>query len=260
MSKQFCPSCGAEITGGGSFCPACGKPVEPAAQEQSPTQEQPPAPEPSYEQQPYAPYPTGGGAPQYPVPAPKKPLNKNLLIGICAGAAAVILAVVLIVVFAGGSPAGDILKNYRYKDIVGDYEGVLTVDNIKISGDYDELAKYAGFYDKKTVEAFKGEEMECQISLEEDELAVWAEEGIFFSSNYGYIEELEFVKGRAKGKMVDEEEDAGTMTVIYDLTLHEGTSKDTDYRIYGTIEVEYTIQLLKAKCTYVCEITVDCEY
>ena len=60
--------------------------------------------------------------------------------------------------------------------------------------------------------------------------------------------------------MVDEEEDAGTMTVTYDLTLHEGSLKDSDYRIYGTIEVKYEVQVLKAKCSYMCEITVDCEY
>ncbi len=264
MSKQFCPSCGAEITGGGSFCPACGKAIaqeQPPIQEPAAAQEQNPAQEQPRPQQPYAaPYPAGG-APQYSaVPVQKKPLNKNLIIGICAGAAAVILAVVLIIVFAGGSPAGDILKNYRYKDIVGDYEGVLTVENIKVGGDYDELAQYAGFHDKETIEKFEGEEMDCEISLDDDELSIWAEEGIFFSSGYSYIEDIEFVKGRAKGKMVDEEEDAGTMTVTYDLTLHEGTSKNTDYRIYGTIKMEYKLQVLKAKCSYMCEITVDCEY
>lgn len=249
MSKQFCPNCGTEITNGGSFCPACGKALAQAPQDPAAVQANGAGSSGVY-----------GGAPQYAVPVQKKPLNKNLIIGICAGAAVVILAVVLIVVFAGGSPAGDILKDYRYRDIVGNYEGVLTVEKIKVGGDYDELAQYAGFYDQNTVEAFQDQEMACEISLEDDELTIWAEEGIFFASNYGYIEDIEFVKGRAKGRMVDEEEDAGTMTVTYDLTLHEGSLKDSDYRIYGTIEVKYEVQVLKAKCSYMCEITVDCEY
>ena len=68
MSKQFCPSCGAEITGGGSFCPACGKAIaqeQPPIQEPAAAQEQNPAQEQPRPQQPYAaPYPAGG-APQY---------------------------------------------------------------------------------------------------------------------------------------------------------------------------------------------------
>lgn len=91
MNKQFCGNCGSEIEPGTSFCPSCGTRVQ---QEAQPVQQ------------------------AYPQPVPaKKPIDKKAVLGIAGGVAVLALIIVLICVFSGSGPAGDVLKNYRYRDI-----------------------------------------------------------------------------------------------------------------------------------------------
>lgn len=232
MNKQFCGNCGSEIEPGTSFCPSCGTRVQ---QEAQPVQQ------------------------AYPQPVPaKKPIDKKAVLGIAGGVAVLALIIVLICVFSGSGPAGDVLKNYRYRDIVGNYDGEVTVQQVKVGGDYAEIAEFVGLYDKAELKELEDTQLDARITLDDDSLSIRTG-ALFLSSSSLTINDLEFVKGRAEGKLVDEDDDGNKMTITYDLTLHEGSRKDTDYRIYGAIQVSYTVKMLKAKCTYSCKILVDCE-
>lgn len=235
MNKQFCGNCGSEIEPGTSFCPSCGTRVQQEVQPVQPVQQ-------VYQQ---------------PLPA-KKPIDKKAVFGIAGGVAVLALIIVLICVFSGSGSAGDVLKNYRYRDITGRYEGEVTVKQIKAGGDYAEIAEFVGLYDKAELKAMENTKLDASITLDDDSLSIRTG-ALFLSTSSLTINDLEFVKGHAEGKLVDEDDDGNKMTITYDLTLHEGSQKDTDYRIYGTIQVSYTVKMLKAKCTYSCKILVDCE-
>lgn len=231
MNQQFCGNCGSEIEPGTSFCASCGARVQ---QPEQPMQQ------------------------AYPQPAAKKPIDKKTVFGIAGGVAVLALIIVLICVFSGSGPAGDVLKNYRYRDITGNYDGEVTVKQVKTGGDYAEIAEFVGLYDKAELKALENTQLDARIILDEDALSIRTG-ALFLSSSSLTINDLEFIKGRAEGKLVDEDDDGNKMTITYDLTLHEGSRKDTDYRIYGTVQVSYTVKMLKAKCTYSCKILVDCE-
>ena len=95
MSK-FCTYCGKPLTPAERFCSNCGKQLAPA-----------PAPAPVYNTAP---------APEY-TPSPKS--KKPLIISLCAGGAALLIALVLIFVFAFGEP---------YEKAVNDFVDVLNGD------------------------------------------------------------------------------------------------------------------------------------
>lgn len=88
---MFCKKCGAPIADGDRFCLRCGTPVSEAPEACEKATEAASEPVPAAE------------APSASPAAPKKPLNKRLLIGIISAVAAVILTVVIVLIATGGT-------------------------------------------------------------------------------------------------------------------------------------------------------------
>lgn len=238
MNQQFCGNCGAKVESGTAFCPSCGSRI--AALESQPAAQ-----------------PIAQPAAQH--SAPWKKLNMKAVLTMTGGVVVVALVIVLIVLLSGDGPAGEVLKNYRYKEIVGTYSGELTMQKVKVSGDYDEIAEFTGMMSESDMKDLKDEILDCTLYLTDDAMTIGTDEIAFFQSANLTIGELEFVKGHAEGKLTAEDDSGSKATITYDLTLHEGTKRDTKYRIYGEVQVSYTLKLLKAKCTCSCTILVDCE-
>ena len=263
--SQFCPNCGTQVSDDGGFCPNCGTKVVPIA----PAAQQP-------NQQPAYPYP------QQPVQpaagsfldnmAQKFNLSKNALLGIAGGAVAVIIALILIICLSGGP---SVIKDYKYKDIVGTYEGEAEINNVKFNYDIDsdmleELADELGI-DLSDIEdmmdeefealedmtsEMEGETMECSIEVDKEYIKITMEEEVFMDSRRCTLEDVEFEKGVAKGEV---EVDDGYV-VEYKLYLQEPESKKADYRITGTVEVNVEMEEDGAMIEYSCSFDVDVEY
>lgn len=240
MNQQFCGNCGAKVEEGTAFCPSCGSRI--AALESQPTAQ--PAVQPAV--QPVA-------------NTPRKQLNMKAILTMAGGVVVVALVIVLIVLLSGDGPAGEVLKNYRYKEIVGEYLGELTMQKVKVGGDYDEIAEFTGMMSESDMKDLKDEILDCALYLTDDTLTIETDEAAFFQSSRITISELEFVKGHAEGKLTEEDDNGSKVSITYDLTLHEGTKRDTKYRIYGEVQVSFTLKILKAKCTCSCTVLVDCE-
>lgn len=231
MNQQFCGNCGAKVEAGTVFCASCGSRI--AASE-------------------------GQSAGQLAGSSRKKP-NMKAILTMAGGVVVVALVVVLIILLSGDGPAGEVLKNYRYKEIVGTYTGELTMQKVKVSGDYDEIAEFTGMASESDMKDLKDEILDCTLYLTDDTLYIGTDETAFFQSSQITISELEFVKGHAEGKQTEEDDNGSKASISYDLTLHEGTKRDTKYRIYGEVQISFTLKILKAKCTCSCTILVDCE-
>lgn len=230
MNQQFCGNCGAEVEAGAVFCASCGSRI--AA--------------------------SGGQSAGLTTGSSRKKPNMKAILTMAGGVVVVALVVVLIILLSGDGPAGEVLKNYRYKEIVGTYDGEMTIQKLKVSGDYDEIAEFTGMMSKDELSDYKNETMDCTLTLSDNALILSTTDAIFLASARINIDDLEFVKGHAEGKITDKD-DSSDGTLTYDLTLHEGTKRDTKYRIYGEIQVSVTIKILKAKATFSCTLLVDCE-
>ncbi|MBR5520255.1 MAG: hypothetical protein IKU55_06010 [Clostridia bacterium] len=256
MEKRFCPDCGVEIIGTGEFCPRCGRalaaPSQPVAQmpmQQMPVQPMQPAPQ----------MPMG-----MPIVymRPKKTGKIWGIVGGCFAFAALITGVILLIVF-GGNPAGDVIKEYRYKDIVGSYVGTATVDSIGVGGDYEEIAEHMNLDTEKKLKRSEDDELGCSLHLTDEDLTITLEDPLFMGSRTFTIDDVDFQNGRAKDSTDDEirsgQLEDSEISIDYSLTLHEGVSRDSEYRIYGTIEIQYDLVLFGIDGSYTLEITVDCD-
>lgn len=272
MEKRFCPDCGTEIVGEGGFCPKCGRPIGVSAPQQPMQQmnavplQQMPMQQVPMQQMPVQGQPAAQmqmGVPMMYVPYRN---TKKIwgIIGGCFAAAAVITGIILLIIFTG-NPAGEIIKDYRYKDIIGYYNGEVEIGSIDISGDYEEIAEHQNLDTEKKLNRSENKTFECSLSLTDETLTIIlpSEEPLFLGSREFTIDNVDFSNGRAKDS-TDDEIRSGNLedseiTVDYNLTLHEGVSRNTEYRIYGTIEIQYDLVLFGIEGTYEIELTVDCD-
>ncbi len=274
MEKRFCPDCGTEIIGEGEFCPKCGRAVSAPAQQPMPQMNAIPM-----QQMPMQPMPMQQmPAQQVPVqgqPAAQMPMGMPMMyvpyrntkkiwgiIGGCFAAVAVITGIILLIVFTG-NPAGEIIKDYRYNEITGNYNGVATVDSIGVGGDYEEIAEHQNLDSEKILMRSEDNELDCSLSLSKDSLTITLADPLFMGSREFTIDDVDFNNGRAKDSTDDEIKDGNLedseITIDYNLTLHEGVSRNSEYRIYGTIEIQYDLVMFGIEGTYEIEITVDCD-
>lgn len=130
MIMNFCTKCGAPVTPGTKFCTKCGAPVE--ADQQSRQQAVPP----QQSRQQAVP-------PQQP-PVQKKPVNKGLIIGIVAAAAATVVVIFAIIYLRNSYN----MKDYCKVDFTG-YENYGTAEaDIRSSKLEDRIGKKYGFSEK----------------------------------------------------------------------------------------------------------------
>ncbi|MBE6953494.1 MAG: zinc ribbon domain-containing protein [Ruminococcaceae bacterium] len=254
MEKRFCPDCGTEIIGEGAFCPKCGRTLNQPQMQQMPVQQIP------MQQIPTQPMPTPAMGMMYIPPRNTKKIWG--IVGGCFAAAAVITGIILLIIFSG-NPAGEIIKDYRYKDIVGSYSGVATIDSIGVGGDYEEIADHQGLDSEKILKRSEDDEIDCSLSLTDSTLTISLDDPLFLGSREFTIDDVDFNNGRAKDSTDDEIKDGNLedseITIDYNLTLHEGVSRNTEYRIYGTVEIQYDLVLFGIEGTYEIELTIDCD-
>ena len=268
MEKRFCPDCGTEIVGTGEFCPRCGRalaaPSQPVAQipmQQIPVQQMPVQQMP-VQQMPMQPMPQMMMGGQVVYMRPRRTGKIWGIIGGCFAFAALITGVILLIVF-GGNPAGEVIKEYRYKDIVGTYSGTAMVDSIGVGGDYEEIAKHMNLDTEKKLKHSEDDELNCSLSLTDEDLTITLKDPLFMGSRTFTIDDVDFQNGRAKDSTDDEirsgQLEDSEITIDYNLSLHEGVSRDSEFRIYGTIEIRYDLVLFGIDGSYEIEITVDCD-
>ncbi len=297
MEKRFCPDCGTEIIGEGGFCPKCGRPVGvPAPQQpmpqmnampmqQMPMQQMPmqqvPMQQMPMQQMPMQQMPAQQMPQQVPqqVPMQGQPAaqmgmpmmyvpyrnTKKIwgIIGGCFAAAAIITGIILLVIF-GGNPAGEVLTDYRDKDIIGNYNGTAVVESISVGGDYEMLVEHKGYDSEKLLKKSVDRETDCSLSLSDRDLTIQISDPLFLGNKTFVIDDAIFDNGRAKddfdtNKIFSDDMEDSEVRIQYDLTLHEGLSRESEYRIYGTVEIEYDIVLLGIEASYSIELTVDCD-
>lgn len=281
MAKRFCQNCGHEIEENAMFCQSCGAKLTPPQQAAAPAQPQPQpqqygapaqqyyAQQPTYQQpqnsqqqygqysQQYGQYPPQYGQysqqyGQYPYGAPKQKSKKGAVIGVISAAALVILAVVLIIVFVGGPGGGGaVLKNYKYSDILGDYDGTIKVSKVKFSGDAEAIKSYLG----ATIDEIEGKTYDCSLTLESDTLDIACSD-LYYSPSSIY--DFEFKDGVYKYSNEDSQEGFGTYKESYEITLHKG--KKSDYRIYGVIKYIINYDTDSMKGSVEIDYIIDCEY
>ena len=268
--SQFCPNCGTQVSEDGAFCPNCGTKIAPAA----PQPVQQPAPQPMQQPvQQYMPQPVPQAAGSFlDNMAQKFNLSKNVLLGIAGGVLALIVVLILVLSLSGGP---SVIKDYKYKDICGTYDGEAEVGRIKFDYSYDksaleDLADEMGMdvdeiedmldeymeEGKQEADEMEGQTMECSIEVTKDEIEIKMEEYVFLDTRYCTLEDAEFDKGVAKGEV---EIDDGVV-VEYKLYLQEAESKKADYRITGTIKVSAEVEEDGAAIEYSCTFDVDVEY
>ncbi len=285
MEKKVCVKCGGELSENEKFCAACGEPVNVAAQ-QEPAEvpagsvtEQVTGPVVAAEEE--SAKETVANEEKTEKPAKeKKKFNLGMLIGICGGVVAAVLAVVLILVLADGPK---LIKNKdNSDDIAGWYEGEVTVEKIKISGDYNDIAQFMSalgndWNDKETQKALQGEEVDVNVYLgtytegQPRSLRMTFDSRIFIDPTLEFEKELyfpgiEIKKGRAKGEaettmfLMGRDYEAGTLHLEYNLTLRESEVKNADYNIKGSVVLVAKVKLLEAETTYRIELKVDADY
>ena len=267
MEKRFCPDCGTQIIGEGDFCPVCGRTLNaPAQPTVTPVQQpnaqpmQPVQPATMPQQQVFMQQMPGGMPMMF---VPRRNTGKIWgIIGGCFAAAAIITGIILLIVFTG-NPAGEVIKDYRYKDIVGVYYGEATIDSIKIGGDYEEIAEHQNLDTEKKLLRSVDDQIECTLYLDDEQMEINLQDPLFMGTRTFIIDDVGFEKGRAKDS-TDEETESGDLedseiNIDYNFTLHEGISRNSEYRIYGTVEISYDLVLFGIDGSYSIEITVDCD-
>jgi hypothetical protein len=274
MEKRFCPDCGTEIIGEGEFCPRCGRAVSAPAQQPMPHMNAVPMQQMPMQQMPVQQMPVQqmpmqdqSAAPmQMGVPMMYVPYRNTKkiwgIIGGCFAAAAVITGIILLIIFTG-NPAGEIIKDYRYNEIIGSYRGVATVDSIGVGGDYEEIAEHQNLDSEKILMRSEDDELDCSLSLTKDSLTITLSDPLFMGSREFTIDDVDFNNGRAKDS-ADDEIKSGNLedseiTIDYNLTLHEGVSRNSEFRIYGTVEIRYDLVMFGIEGSYEIELTVDCD-